>query len=92
MESMTNIVDHSPTSRRYHFKVKKNGGWKKGIGLLLYGKKPKLVLNFAVEGSKKQKQIYYDITEKSVVDPDGKTLTMKEIQKIVRQFKKAQGL
>lgn len=90
--ALSDIVDHSPTSRRYHFKVKKENGGKFGVGLLFYGRNPKLVLNFAVEGQKKQKQIYYDITEKAVVGPDEETLTVKSIQSIIRKFKRNRGL
>lgn len=92
MESMSNIIDFSPTSGRYHFKVKKENGGKKGIGLLFSGRKPNLVLNFAVEGQKKQKQVYYNITEKGPVDADGKVLSVKSIQSIIRKFKKDRGI
>lgn len=87
LSNFGDTVDHGKSSRRHHFKV-----GRKGYSLMFYGLKPKLQLCHVVEGSKKKQFTTYSITGKGVVDADGNPLTIKEIQKTIRAYKKAKGI
>ena len=79
----TKIV-HSPGSKRHHFKPVSV--------VLFYSKNPVADIAVHVEGQKKHARVRYKITDKGLIGPDGKSITLKELVAKIREFKKAKGL
>lgn len=93
-----NVTDHSPTSRRIHFKVAKTDKHGKvGLALLFYSRTPTLWINYDDDigngnGKKKRRLEKYVVTVKSITDTKGQTITQKQVVSAINAFKRGRGL